>query len=158
MRVKLALLLSLVSLLSPATLLAHDDDDGGQRNSRAPVLLVEINSSGSVLLMLTVYDDGEAILARKDADAPDGEICSSIVPADGLDVLGSTLRAAGALRLPDAPTVPNSTRKTISFFIGADEHSRTHGNTFSYSKAEGPYLTVAQAISKLIADNFQNCF
>jgi hypothetical protein len=156
MRVKLAFLLSLFSLLSPATLLAHDEDE--QRNSRAPVLLVEINNRGNVLLMLTVYDDGEAILARKDEDAPNGEICSSIVPAADLEVLGSTLRAAGALRLPDVDPVPNSTRKTVSFFIGADEHSRTHGNTFSYSKAEGPYLTVAQAISKLISNNFQNCF
>jgi hypothetical protein len=155
MKIKLAFLLSLLTLLAPATLRA--DDPPQQRNSRSPILVAEINNNGDVRVVLTVYNDGEAILARKDTDEPDGEICSAIVPAAGLETLKSKLSEAGALHLEDAASDPSTSRKTISFFIGPAHGGRTVGNTFGYSRAEGPYLVVAQALGALIAENFGGC-
>lgn len=162
MRFKLAFLLSLFTLVTPFTLLADGSNGHGGHNSqqaagRAPVLLVEVNNSGDVRLTLAVYDDGEAILARKDPDEPDGEICSAIVPAAGLKTLSRALLQAGALRLRDGNPAPNLTRKTVSFFIGSDRRTWTFGNTFNYYSAEGPYLPIAQAIGELINNNFGGC-
>lgn len=155
MKLKLALFLSLFALLTSAALRADDQHNG--KTSRSPVLLVEVNNSGDVRLLLTVYDDGEAILARKDGDEPDGEICSATMSPADLEAFESTLQEAGALHLTDASPVPNVTRKTVSFFAGPDYPGRTHGNTFSYSRAEGPYLVIARAISELIGKNFGGC-
>jgi hypothetical protein len=155
MKIKLAFLLSLLALLAPAALRA--DDPPEPRNSRSPILIAEINNIGDVRLLLTVYNDGEAILARKDGDEPDGEICSTIVPAAGLETLKSKLSEAGALHLVDAAPDSSTSRKTISFFIGPDHGGRTVGNTFGYSRAEGPYLAVAQALGTLIVENFGGC-
>lgn len=151
MRSKLVFLFPLLALLVSASLQAQAPP------SRSPVLLAEINLNGDVRLLLTLYNDGEAILARKDADEPDGEICSAIVPADYLEAFESTFREAGALHLQDAEPIPNVSRKTISFFIGPDKPGRTHGNTFSYYRAEGPYLPIARALSAVIDDHFRGC-
>jgi hypothetical protein len=155
MKLKLALLLPFLALLTSATLRADDQHNG--KTSRSPVLLLEVNNSGDVRLLLTVYDDGEAILARKDGDEPDGEICSTTISAADLEVFENTLRDAGALHLPDTSPVPDVTRKTVSFFAGPDYPARTHGNTFSYYRAEGPYLVIARAMSELIGENFGDC-
>lgn len=154
MKSKLALFLTILALLAPASLRA---DEQNQPKSRSPFLLVEVNNNGDVRLLLTVYDDGEAILARKDGDEPDGEICAANVPADYLKAVETTLRDAGGLSLKDAVQVPNTSRKTISIFIGPDYPGRTRGNTFTYFTPEGPYLLVAQAISALIRDQFGTC-
>ncbi|HEX5717447.1 MAG TPA: hypothetical protein VF179_14915 [Thermoanaerobaculia bacterium] len=151
MRVR-SIFLLLVALLSPSTLMAEN-----QQPSRAPVVLVEINSNGDVRLLLAVYNDGEAILARKDTTHPEGEICIAAVPAEALAVLEETLRDAGALRLDDAIEIAGLTRKTISFFAGPDQHGRTHGNTFGYSRAEGPYLIVARAVQDVLNNHFGGC-
>jgi hypothetical protein len=155
MRSKLPFLFLALSLVTPGILLA--DDHHGGRTSRSPLMVAEVNNNGDVRVLLTVYDDGEAILARKDTDEPDGEICTANVPAAYLEALEDTLRSAGALHLDDAEAVPNLTRKTISFFVGPDHSARTRGNTFSYSRAEGPYLIVAQAVSAVITDHFGGC-
>ena len=149
---RLSAFLLLLAFLAPAALLADKSE-----TSRAPVLIAEISRPGDVRLLLMVYNDGEAILARKDADEPDGEICETVLPADFLAALEDTLRDAGALRLRDAEVIPELTRKTISFFSGPDQQGRTHGNTFGYSRAEGQYLTVARAVSTVIDDHFGFC-
>ncbi|MEA2602186.1 MAG: hypothetical protein QOF89_3178 [Acidobacteriota bacterium] len=143
--------LPLFAFLLPAALLAD-----GPHTGRAPVLVAQINNGSDVRLVLNVYTDGEAVLARKDADAPEGEICSATLSAAGLEALENALHEAGALHLGDAVPVPNVTRKTITFFIGADQVGRTRGNTFSYFRTEGPYLPVARALSALLA-NFEDC-
>jgi hypothetical protein len=155
MRLKLRFLPLFLALLAPAALLAADPHS--QQAARAPVLLAEINNNGDVRLTLTVYNDGEAILARKDPDEPDGEICSALMPADDVEALANTLHEAGALHLPNADPVSNTSRKTISFFIGPDQPARTRGNTFSYYRAEGPYLDVALAINEVIIHHFGGC-
>jgi hypothetical protein len=149
---RLSVFLLFLAFLAPAALLADNSE-----TSRAPVLIAEVSRPGDVRLLLMVYNDGEAILTRKDADEPDGELCSTFLPADFLAALEDTLRDAGALRLRDAEVIPDLTRKTISFFAGPDQQGRTHGNTFSYSRAEGPYLIVARAVSTVIDSHFGFC-
>jgi len=155
MKIKFAFMLSLFSLLSPLALRA--DDQHGEKAGRSPMVLAEVTNNGDVRLLLAVYDDGEAILTRKDNDEPDGEICSSIVPAAYLETLAATFREAGAMDLRDVEPVPGFTRKTVSFFVNPGRSGLTHGNTFSYSRAEGPYLNIALAINALIADHFEDC-
>jgi hypothetical protein len=155
MRSKLAFLFLALALTAPAVLLADSQED--RQTSRAPVMVAEIGTSSDVLVLLTIYNDGQAVLARRDSDQPDGEICVANVPAAGLEALQASLQEAGALHLADAPQVPGITRKTISVFIGPDYPARTLGNTFNYYRAEGPYLIVGRAISTILANNFGGC-
>jgi hypothetical protein len=154
MRSKLAFLFLALALTAPV-LRADSQED--RQTSRAPVMVAEIGTNGDVSVLLTIYNDGEAVLARRDSDEPDGEICVANVPAADLEVLAATLHEAGALHLADAPAVPGVSRKTISVFIGPDYPARTHGNTFNYYRAEGPYLVVGRAISSVLAKYFGGC-
>lgn len=151
MRLKLVFPL-LVALLIPAALLAENP-----QTSRAPVLFAEVNNSGDVTLFLAVYNDGEAILARKDADEPDGELCTSFIPAGDLANYETTLREVGALRLRDAASEPDFLRKTVTFFAGPDQQGRAHSNSFTYYRIEGPYLTVQQTLARIISNHFRSC-
>jgi len=158
MKIKLASILPALMFLISTALLADDHHNHhGRPAGRAPVLIVEINSAGDVRFQLTVYNDGGAVLARKDGDAPDGEICTATIPDAALAVFEDKMDEVDALQLPDQSPVPNTTRKTVSFFAEPGQSGRIHGNTFIYFRAEGPYLTVAQAISELYADPFQDC-
>jgi hypothetical protein len=158
MKTKLAFTLLLLALLAPIAALADDDHEGHEgQSARTLVLIAQINNGTDARTVLLVYSDGEAVLARKDADEPDGEICTTSVPADRLAALSSALWDAGAFHLRDADVVPNVTRKTISFFIADDHGGRSVGNTFRYSTAVGPYLAVAQAVGTLLSQNFGDC-
>jgi hypothetical protein len=147
MRLHSAFLLAFV-LLAPTVLSAD------QQTSRAPVLLLEVNNSGEVRTTLTVYSDGELILAKRDIEHPGGEICSKTVPVEDVEAIASGLRDAGAMRLSDLDVVPGFTRKTISVFSGPDQHGLVHGNTYSYSRAEGPHVAVAQVVNFVILTYF----
>jgi hypothetical protein len=147
-------LLPVVALLVAAAAPAQEPPND---RVRAPILLAQINNLDDVRLVLIVYNDGEAILARKDADEPDGEICSAVVPPAGLEALRASLHEAGAHHLKDAAPVPNVTRKTISVFIGPEAGGPSRGNTFGYSAAVEEYLIVARALGVVIGENFGDC-
>jgi len=160
MRARLAFAVILFTLLAPAALLADNDHEHGDGQAgRAPVLLLEVTVGGSPIVSLAVYSDGDATLARKDADNPEGELCTAVVPAASINELEASMKNAGALRLSDSGPVL-AFRNTVSFFVRDDDDNkgaRTHGNTFSFSNTTGSYLAVAQAINTLVMNNFQNC-
>ena len=151
MKIKLAFLLSLLALLAPLALRA----DQGEKAGRSPVILAEVNNQGDVrLLAASPRRRRRGHPHEKDNDEPDGEMCSSIVPAAYLEALAATLSEEGAMHLRDVEPVPGFTRKTVSFFVSPGSSGLTLGNTFSYSRAEGSYLNIARAINALIADQF----
>ena len=157
-RLTLTLTLALLALTAPALVVAQS------RSPHLSLLLVYVRAGGFIspepVQELTVYDDGMAILARRDGIVPAGKVCTAAADATQLTDLQTQLAAAGAFFLPDDPasTLPDGPSSTLTYFVPRPNSGRARANTFSYGgAAAAPYLQADKAVQTLIADLFPDC-
>ena len=148
---------SIAFLLSALTLAGAA---AAQAPSPRQLLVVYTREGGSSaeppFVHLTVYLDGEAILARIEATVPNGRLCKAQVSPEAVDALAARLRGAGAFDLQDGAPFPDIPRSTVAYFLPI-RGSRARANSFSYSGLVGPYGAVDSIIGAFIAANFANC-
>jgi hypothetical protein len=159
----LRVLIALLTVLSvPGALLAQGRGNGNNNNSafaHEPVLLYEVSGgtiAGATRLVLTVYSDGEATLARQDAPSLPEELCTATLTSAQLRELQRDLRQAGALRLRDlrSQPIPDVPLTTVTFFQNRGNSGQSVANTFSYLVPENRYSEVEDIIRQLIDEAF----
>jgi hypothetical protein len=109
---------------------------------------------------LTVYDSGEAVLARRDGQNPTGKVCFASATAARVAELQGQLAAAGAFFLADDPlsAPPDTSTATLTFFVPRPNSDRARTNTFSYGGAASAlYQQCEQAVQSFISDVFPDC-
>ena len=112
------------------------------------------------VLELIVYDNGSAVLSRRDGLVPTGKVCTTSARAARVAALQDQLAAAGAFFLPSNPlsVPPDTAGVTLTFFVPRPASGRARANTFTYgAQASAPYLQADQAVQSFIADLFPDC-
>lgn len=150
----------LLTLISPTILLAQGRRPVGNGGiDHQPVLVYQVSGgtiAGQQDLLLTVFDDGQVILAVRNDANPDGAVCIAQVDPLRIDRLQDELAAANAARLNDGDPepLPDLPLTTVTFFFSPGSSPITRANTFSYFFPEGDQALVEDVISSFIAEVF----
>lgn len=152
----------LLTLISPTLLLAQGrgrSPVGDNAIDHEPVLVYQVSGgtiAGQQDLLLTVYDDGQVVLAVQNATNPEGAVCIAQVDPLRIARLQDELAAANAARLNDGDPepLPDLPLTTVTFFFSPGNSPITRANTFSYFFPEGDQALVEDIISSFIAEVF----
>jgi hypothetical protein len=124
-----------------------------------PVLIYDVTGgtlAGLVHSRLSVYNNGQVSISRKDFGSPTGAADFTMVPVTRVRQLRADLEAAGASTFGDEMNnVADLPLTTVTFFSKPLPHAQA--NTFSYwNTFDGPYWPLQQVIDEFIVETFPN--